>query len=478
MAFSSTPKEPNRALEAAFFQAHDVYKEEELPHRRFRHQDLQPLLKELAQEPGLSVSEVGKSVEGREISLVKIGTGASRVLLWSQMHGDEATATMALFDLFRFFRARDEFDYLRKEILEQCTLYVLPLLNPDGAERQIRRNALGIDLNRDALQLQSPEARLLKHLVYTLRPAFGFNLHDQNPLYSVGQTGRPATLSFLAPPFDAEKSVNAVRARAMQLIVLLNRRLQPFIPGQIGKWPDDFEPRAFGDNIQKWGTSVVLLESGGYHQDPEKQFIRKLDFVTLLAGLQAIATKAYERENLQEYAEIPENGPLLFDLILRRLSVRKGEFVYSTDLGIVRAEHREPGQSALFYRSTLAEMGDLSVFFAYDDRDLEGLRLVAGKVYPVPFATVAEVATADLHHLLRQGYLFVRVEEKVENATCLPLPINVLVGEATVDPEVRFEGDANFMLLAGEEPRLAVVNGFLYDLQKPLEQVHNGLVFS
>jgi hypothetical protein len=477
MTLSPTPKEPNQALEAALFQAHDAYKEWGLPHRRFRHQDLLPLLEALGREPAFTVTKVGESVEGREISLVKIGSGATRVLLWSQMHGDEATATMALFDLFRFFRAQDEFDPLRETILAQTTLYFLPLLNPDGAERHQRRNALGIDLNRDALQLQSPEAQLLKHLRDTLQPDFGFNLHDQNPLYSVGQTGRPATLSFLAPPFDAEKSVNAVRARAMQLIVLLNRRLQPFIPGQIGKWPDDFEPRAFGDNIQKWGTSVVLLESGGYHQDPEKQFIRKLNFVTLLAGLQAIATKAYERENLQEYAEIPENGPLLFDLILRNFSARKGEFVYRTDLGIVRAEHRVPGQPALFYRSTLAEMGDLSVFSGYEDRDLRGLRLAAGRVYPVPFATVAEVATADLHHLLRQGYLFVRVEEKVENTVCFPLPINIIIGEATVDPEVQFEGDANFVLLEGEEPRLAVVNGFLYDLDRPLERVHNGLAY-
>lgn len=478
MTSSATPPETHFPFEEVLFRSHGTYQEEALSHRRFRPSDLQPLLQDLAREPGVEVTEVGKSVEGRELRLVKIGSGATRVLLWSQMHGDEATATMALFDLFRFFRARDEFDFLRQEILAETILYFLPLLNPDGAERQTRRNALGIDLNRDARQLQSPEARLLKHLVDTLRPAFGFNLHDQNPLYSVGQTGRPATLSFLAPPFDAEKSVNAVRARAMQLIVHLNRRLQPFIPGQIGKWPDDFEPRAFGDNIQKWGTSVVLIESGGYPDDPEKQVVRKMNFVALLSGLAAIASRSYEQEDLQEYRQIPENGPLLLDLILRNLTAQKGAFTYRTDLGIVRAEHRVPGQRELWYRSTLAEMGDLSVCSAYDDCDLPGLRLEEGKVYPVPFPTLAEVATADLHHLLRQGYLYVRVEEQVEEQLCVPLPINVLTGDATLDPGIRFEGDANFMLMEGEEPRLAVVNGFVYDLQQPLERVHNGVVFS
>ena len=478
MTSPATPPEAHLSLEESLFRAHETYKEKVLSHRRFRHQDLQPLLKKLREEPGWTVSEVGKSVEGREISLVKLGNGPTNVLLWSQMHGDEATATMALFDLFRFFREQDEFDALRNIILAQTTLYVLPLLNPDGAERQTRRNALDIDLNRDAVQLQSPEARLLKHLVDTIQPAFGFNLHDQNPLYSVGRTGRPATLSFLAPPFDAEKKVNAVRARAMRLIVYLNRQLQPFIPGQIGKWPDEFEPRAFGDNIQKWGTSVVLLESGGYPHDPEKQVIRKLNFVALLTGLASIGSKGYEQEELQAYHHIPENGPLLFDLILRNITVKKGEFSYQVDLGIVRAEHRMPGQPELYFRSSLAEMGDLSVFFAYDDQNLGGLRLEEGKMYPVPFPTLAEVAAADLHHLLRQGYLFVRVEEKMEEKVCIPLPVNIVTGDAIVDPAIRFEGDANFVLLEGEEPRLAVVNGFLYDLQQPLEQVHNGQVYS
>lgn len=459
-------------------EAHARYQEQALTHRRFRRRDLEPLLASLSQASGFEVSLAGYSVEGRDITLVKIGSGPTPVLLWSQMHGDEATATMALFDLFNFFRAQDEFGFLRHLILQNNSMYFVPMLNPDGAERQTRRNALNIDLNRDALGLQSPEAKLLKELRDRLQPAFGFNLHDQNPLYSVGDSGLPAALSFLAPPYDQKQSVNEVRARAICLIGLLNRRLQHLIPGRIGKWSDAFEFRAFGDNMQKWGTSVVLLESGGYPDDPEKQFIRKLNFVALLTGLEAIATQAYEVENLRQYHQIPENGPLLFDLILRNASVRKGGLTYQTDLGIVRTEHRVPGQAMLHYRSSLDDLGDLSGFYAYDERDVQGLWLEEGKEYPVAFATVAEVTSADLYHLLRQGYLFVRVEQEVIGEACLPLPINVLNRDATIDTGIRFEGDANFVLLEGEEPRLAVVNGFVYDLRQPLERVHNGLVFN
>ncbi|GAH27551.1 unnamed protein product, partial [marine sediment metagenome] len=58
--------------------------------------------------------------------------------------------------------------------------------------------------------------------------------------------------------------------------------IQKYAPGQVGRYNDDFEPRAFGDNIQKWGTSTILIESGGFQNDTEKQEIRKLNYVSIL----------------------------------------------------------------------------------------------------------------------------------------------------------------------------------------------------
>lgn len=60
----------------------------------------------------------------------------------------------------------------------------------------------------------------------------------------------PATISFLASAYDHELSMNGVRKRSVQLISKMNKDLQQFIPGQIARYPDDHEPRAFGDNIQ------------------------------------------------------------------------------------------------------------------------------------------------------------------------------------------------------------------------------------
>src|SRR4029079_5808560 len=48
------------------------------------------------------LERVGASLEGRAINLIPIGSGPLRVLLWSQMHGDEPPATAALFDVFDY----------------------------------------------------------------------------------------------------------------------------------------------------------------------------------------------------------------------------------------------------------------------------------------------------------------------------------------------------------------------------------------
>ena len=61
-----------------------------------------------AAHPGaLSLESVGRSVEGRQIQLLTLGRGPRRVLLWSQMHGDEPSATPALLDLADYLLSSD-----------------------------------------------------------------------------------------------------------------------------------------------------------------------------------------------------------------------------------------------------------------------------------------------------------------------------------------------------------------------------------
>src|SRR5690606_42083536 len=107
------------------------------------------------------------------------------------------------------------------------------------------------DMSVDARSLQNPVARLLRGLIADLSPDFRFNLHGQHPRYTAGRSPPLATMSFLGTAYDYDTSINEVRLRAMQVIGCMNEKLQKFIPGQVGRFSDEHEPRALGDQIQK-----------------------------------------------------------------------------------------------------------------------------------------------------------------------------------------------------------------------------------
>ena len=65
--------------------------------------------------------------------MLKVGRGPHTALLWTQMHGDEPTATMAIFDILNFLEAKnDGFDDLRKQLLDSTTLYICLLYTSRG----------------------------------------------------------------------------------------------------------------------------------------------------------------------------------------------------------------------------------------------------------------------------------------------------------------------------------------------------------
>jgi hypothetical protein len=263
----------------------------------------------------LTMEELGHSLEGRVINIVRAGHGSTHVLLWSQMHGDEPTATLALLDMFTFLgQSNDEWV---ADMLKEITIHAIPMVNPDGAERVQRVTAVHIDMNRDAKALATPEGSLLREAQYAIRPAFGFNLHDQE-LSTVGVTQNIAVLALLAPPSDEERSVTPVRLQAIQVGASLVAALNQFVDGHIATYDDTFEPRAFGDGMQSWGTSTLLIESGHWPGDRTKSFVRKLNAVGLLSALSSIADGSYVNADAALYTGLQANGKKAFDVIIRR----------------------------------------------------------------------------------------------------------------------------------------------------------------
>ena len=327
----------------------------------------------LTQAQGFRVEEIGRSVEDRPLRHVRWGEGNKTVLLWSQMHGDESTATMVLADLFRFLGEHPD-DARVKALRANTTLHFFPIVNPDGAARFQRRNAQGIDLNRDARMLATPEARTLKALYDKVKPMYGFNLHDQRVGYRAGDSGRGTAIALLSPPYNHAADVNHVRTRAIEVAGVIRTALEPYLAGHIARWDETFDPRAFCDLTTQWGTSTVLIEAGGIEGDVQKQRLRKLYFLGLVAALDSIASGSHAGVSPALYRELPENGDVWPDLLVRG--------------GTLSAPGRPPARADVLvnFRNPLteaegavADVGDLGNRKARRSIDARGLFVV-----PIP----------------------------------------------------------------------------------------------
>jgi hypothetical protein len=308
------PTTPPPTSPAELVDLHEAVRVPGLEDRRFTHDTYWDVVSPYL---GGAVSSrvAGESAEGRAIRHLTFGNGSTSVLLWSQMHGDESTASMALADIIRFFNESPDHPLARR-IAEGATVHMIPMLNPDGAERFQRRNAQGIDVNRDARLLQTPEGKLLKAVRDEVVPDFGFNLHDQNASVRVGRSDRGVAIALLAPAFNEARDVDAKRRRAMQVASLLVEAMQPLVGDHIAKYDDTYNPRAFGDLMGAWGASTVLIESGAWEDDAQKQHLRRANFVGILTALDAIATGRYAEYDAAVYEALEFNGRRLPDLLI------------------------------------------------------------------------------------------------------------------------------------------------------------------
>ncbi len=306
------------------------------------------------------VKKIGKSVNEIPINAITLGKGSSRVMMWSQMHGNESTTTKAVLDLVNMLKSKND---LAKSILKQCTIVIVPILNPDGAENYTRVNANEVDLNRDAKQLTQPESKVLNKLFNEFKPDFCFNLHDQRTLFSVGKSDKSATVSFLSPSCDESRKLTPTREIAMKLIVSMNEKLQQIIPGQVGRYDDGFNDNCVGDSFQMKGVPTILFEAGHYADDYQREKTRELIFYALVKGLTTISEDNIETFKTEDYFKIPENDKLFFDILI--LNAQKGnpKLNDNTKVGIRYKEVLE--NNTINFIPEIADIGNMSGCFGH-----------------------------------------------------------------------------------------------------------------
>jgi hypothetical protein len=302
-------------------QDYNLFKEEGVSGRYVRYADIQILLKKLGDE--FLLEEIGESVLGKPIDGIQFGSGKIRILAWSQMHGNESTTTKAIFDLLNYiYKYKKEAFVI--SLLEKCSFYILPMLNPDGAQAYTRVNSNKVDLNRDAQDLSQPESRILRKVFEKFKPDFCLNLHDQRTIFSVGNKPDPAVLSFLTPSMDKERRIFPSRIKSMQLIAKIVDDLSDLLPNRIGRYDDGFNINCTGDTFQSTQTPTILFEAGHFPGDYQREETRKYVFLALISVLKAISEKSFENLDYNKYQAIPENKKLFNDVILRGVNSENG----------------------------------------------------------------------------------------------------------------------------------------------------------
>lgn len=314
-----------------YLELHNICKCQNLHGRYITNSHIKPILDVLPNF--FKVEEIGKSLEDRSIYAVKVGSGSTKILMWSQMHGNESTTTKALFDLFNTLQASTH-----KHILDHCTLYIIPILNPDGANAYTRVNAISEDLNRDAQILSQPESLVLKEAFKRFKPNFCFNLHGQRTIFSAGNTNNPATVSFLAPAQDDNCTITLTRKIAMELIVKMNEVLQNYIPNQVGTYDDAFNINCVGDTFQSLNVPTVLFEAGHYKEDYQREKTRKYIFIALVSVLEYISNNKVTGQYYKKYLKIPENQKLFYDIIIRNCRLSEDKNYEINDVGVLFKE--------------------------------------------------------------------------------------------------------------------------------------------
>ena len=149
--------------------------------------DTKKWLDSLTGNPFVSpVQMIGKSVLGKPLYMLKIGTGDTKnkkiIVLLSRQHPPEVTGFKALQSFVKQLLKQDT---LTKAFYQKYEVWLFPLLNPDGVDLgHWRHNANGIDLNRDWAYYRQPEIDAVTKFIvneskkYHVQPVLGIDFHS------------------------------------------------------------------------------------------------------------------------------------------------------------------------------------------------------------------------------------------------------------------------------------------------------------
>lgn len=153
-------------------------------HRPDAYASVSARIDRLRKQPSCRVLNVGRSAEGRQISMLVITdpshsaeiSGRTRLLLLCGQHGDEPASVDAMLSLVQNLTTTSNPIY--RSILRRNSILVVPTVNPDGLAHFRRQNRNGVDLNRNWTNPNQPETLAIMKIVKTYRPHVILDEHE------------------------------------------------------------------------------------------------------------------------------------------------------------------------------------------------------------------------------------------------------------------------------------------------------------
>lgn len=339
-----------------------IYQHKNIFGKYITHQVIETNLQPYSQK----ICNIGKSVNNNPIKTYKFGNGKKVILLWSQMHGNEPTTTKGLIDFIFFVNSNEK---IALDFLEKYTFICIPILNPDGALAYTRENANNIDINRDFVNQSQPETQFLLEIYHHYKPIFCFNLHDQRSIFAAGHLGKPATLSFLAPSFNNERTYNSSRLQTVALINHLFSNLNNFLPQQIGRFDDSFNINCAGDYFTALNTPTILIEAGHFPSDYDREITRKHIFLTLFYAFTYNYENVIDDKVLLNYLNIPQNFKDYYDIIFKNVEIFIDNSKIITNFAVQYKE--QVLQNKVVFKAFVEEIGELNHKIGHIEYDCE-----------------------------------------------------------------------------------------------------------
>jgi hypothetical protein len=153
--------------------------------------------------------------------------------------------------------------------------------------------------------------------------------------------------------------------------------IEPIAGPRLGRYDDSFEVRAFGDNLTRWGTPVLLIETGAWPDDNPDPHLVRLNFIAIVSALDALATGAVHAADPTRYDALPMNESGLSYWIIRGGNVLRGDgqpaFRADVSVSLSRRVRTVEGRRELWMSASIDDFGDLRTAGSLFTIDASGL---------------------------------------------------------------------------------------------------------